>query len=207
MNWEGYDELGKYAGQRKKEFRLISEERKTILEKLASSIRRDLSLECSADLIFICTHNSRRSHMGHLWAQLASVHYKIVGIRCFSGGTEATAFNPRAVNALEKAGFGVDQLDETSNPVYLIYFPGAEDGVRIFSKKYEDPPNPTRGFIAVMTCSDADEACPLVEGASARFSIPYQDPKSFDGTQEEEARYDERSQQIAREMFYLFSLV
>lgn len=207
MKWEGFEELGTYARHRKREFNLITEERKAQLSRLAKAISRDLDLECSADLIFICTHNSRRSHMGQIWALVAAFDYDLIGIRCFSGGTEATAFNPRAVKALKKAGLEIEPMDESSNPRYLLRFPGAEDGVRIFSKHFEDPPNPTKKFLAVMTCSDADEACPIVPGASSRFSITYEDPKAYDNGPEEEAMYDERSQQIAREMFYLFSLV
>lgn len=207
MKWAGYETLNGYTRQRKKEFNQITEERKKQLERLAKAIRHDLDLECSADLIFICTHNSRRSHMGQLWALVAAYEYEIIGIRCFSGGTEATAFNPRAVRALNKAGLVMEQLDEDSNPEYLVILPGDEEGIRVFSKSYEDPPNPTKNFIAVMTCSDADEACPVVTGASSRHSITYGDPKDFDGTPEEENKYEERSQQIAREMFYLFSRV
>jgi len=207
MKWEAYEELGSYVRQRRKEFDQITEDRKKQLSRLAKAIGQDLDLECSADLIFICTHNSRRSHMGQLWALVAAYEYEIIGIRSFSGGTEATAFNPRAVQALLKAGMDIEQRDEASNPEYLVYLPGHEDGIRVFSKRYEDPPNPTNKFIAVMTCSAADEACPVVTGASSRHTITYEDPKDFDGTPEETKAYDERSEQIAREMIYLFSLI
>jgi len=207
MNWEGFEELGKYAQERKKEFKLITEERKKQLSRLGKAIRHDLDLDCNADLIFICTHNSRRSHMGQLWALVAAHAYEIIGIRCFSGGTEATALNPGAIKALEVAGLEFTLLEEDSNPEFLVSFPDAEEGIRVFSKKYGDPPNPTNEFIAVMTCYEADEACPVVTGASSRHSITYEDPKAFDGTPEEESAYAERSRQIAREMFYLFSQV
>jgi len=207
MKFVGNDILGEYILERKREFKIIPQERKKLLTRLASVITRDLSLDCSTDIIFICTHNSRRSHMAHIWAQFSSVYYDIVGVRCYSGGTEATAFNSSAVDALKSSGLQIDQMDENENPRYLVNFPGKEDGIRVFSKKYEDPPNPTNNFIAVMTCSDADEACPTVEGAASRFAITYEDPKAYDGTSEENARYEERSQQIAREMLFLFSIV
>jgi arsenate reductase len=145
--------------------------------------------------------------MGQLWAQLAADFYRVEGISCYSGGTEVTAFNPRAVQALESAGFSVSRQDESQNPVYLVKFPGADLGISSFSKKYSDPPNPTEHFIAVMTCSDADEACPIVYGASARHTITYEDPKRFDSTPEEKAKYNERCGQIATEMLYLFSRI
>jgi hypothetical protein len=58
-----------------------------------------------------------------------------------------------------------------------------------------------------MTCSAADKACPIVFGADARIAIPFDDPKAFDGTDQEAAKYDERCRQIAREMLYVFSRV
>ncbi|MCK4776283.1 MAG: protein-tyrosine-phosphatase, partial [Candidatus Krumholzibacteria bacterium] len=65
----------------------------------------------------------------------------------------------------------------------------------------------TEDFCAVMTCSQADKNCPVVVGASMRVAIPYDDPKAFDGTDQEAANYDERCRQISREMLYLFSAV
>ena len=197
--------LTEFVIQRKREYKIIPPERQKELGKLARAIERDLSLECSADLIFICTHNSRRSHMAQIWAQFAATHNHLEGVRCFSGGTEATAFSPSAVEALKSSGLSIEQMDESDNPEYQVGIPGQEDFLTVFSKRYEDPPNPTRNFIAVMTCSDADDACPVVEGASSRYAITYDDPKVYDGTPEERSGYHERSRQIAREMLYLFS--
>ena len=58
-----------------------------------------------------------------------------------------------------------------------------------------------------MTCSEADEACPVVLGAALRIPIRYEDPKIYDGTHEESTAYDARCLQIATEMLYLFSRV
>jgi arsenate reductase len=57
-----------------------------------------------------------------------------------------------------------------------------------------------------MTCTHADENCPFIPGAT-RISLPYEDPKAFDGTPEEEAIYAERCRQIARELLFAFSQV
>ncbi|MGB5285031.1 MAG: hypothetical protein WBN29_11010, partial [Polyangiales bacterium] len=71
----------------------------------------------------------------------------------------------------------------------------------------DDPFNPADGFAAIMTCSDADDACPVVMGAAIRAPIRYRDPKAADGTAQEVQAYDERCLQIATEMLYLFSRV
>lgn len=58
-----------------------------------------------------------------------------------------------------------------------------------------------------MTCSDADEASPLVMGAAGRCAIPCEDPEALDGTKVESRMDDERCAQIAREMLTVFSRV
>ena len=135
--------------------------------------------------------------MSQLWAQLAAGYYGVERVRCYSGGTEATAFHPQAVNTMRESGFQISVRIPGANPVYRVQFPGAGKDDRVFSKKYTDPPNPARGYIAVMTCSDADENCPVIPGTEVRIPVRYEDPKAFDDTPQEADRYDERSLQIA----------
>lgn len=77
----------------------------------------------------------------------------------------------------------------------------------MYSKKYTDSQNPQSDFGAIMVCSDADKSCPLVEGADARFSLPYDDPRYYDNSPSQELKYDETVREIAREMFYLVDQV
>lgn len=199
-------EIKNYISSIESDFNRIPEERKRKLRELSTFLHNRKLVKKSSDLIFICTHNSRRSHMSQLWAQTAAYFYSVTRVSCYSGGTEATMFNPRAIKALQKAGFEIEQSDSGTNPVYLVKYSMDMEPIKVFSKKIEDDPNPKEDFIAVMTCSDADEACPIVPGATMRFTLTYKDPKEADGTREEETRYDERCRQIASEMFYLFSL-
>ena len=186
----------------------VSEERKSELNALAQWTAESLDARGQADLIFICTHNSRLSHLSQVWAQVGADVAGIKGIRTFSGGTEATACNPRTVAAMQRAGFEVVQQDTIrgeANPTYLVST-GVTD-MACFSKKYGDESNPSEGFGAVMTCSSADRGCPVVYGADARFAIPYVDPKVSDGTDAEAATYDARLEQIGKEMLYLMGQV
>ena len=199
-------QVAEYIGQRISEFDQIPSDRKQALTKLALYVRSRVSAGEPAKLVFICTHNSRRSHMSQIWATAAANYYGVPKVECFSGGTEATAFNARAVAALERAGIKIEKTDEEKNPKYRV---DVADGLQLisFSKKYSDAPNPTSDFCAVMTCSTADKNCPTVAGASLRVAIPFEDPKVSDGTPTEAATYDERCAQICREMLYLFSQV
>ena len=196
-----------YIQQAQQGFDRIPDERKERLQKLALFVRDKIKVGEEAKLIFICTHNSRRSHMGQLWARVAADYYGVSDVRTFSGGTEATAFNPRAVAALERADFAIEKISESDNPHYRVGYASDAPTQEAFSKKYDDTVNPSENFAAIMTCSQADANCPFVPGATLRIAIPYEDPKEADGTPEEATRYDERSKQIATEMLYCFSLV
>jgi arsenate reductase len=189
------------------EFQQIPEERKVVLQQLASFIKQKLQSGEKVKLVFICTHNSRRSHISQLWAQTAAYYYGISGIETHSGGTEATAFNPRAVKAMQKAGFAIQQTSEEGNPRYEVKFTEGMQPMLAFSKVYDSAGNPAQDFVAIMTCSHADENCPFIPGASLRMPVNYDDPKDFDGTSQEEAKYGERTRQIGREMFYLMAQV
>jgi arsenate reductase len=182
----------------------ISEAHRESLDKIAAYIRAKQEKNQTCEIIFICTHNSRRSHLAQIWAQTAAENFALKNIKTYSGGTEATAFNPRAVAALQRAGFNIDSTG-SKNPNYKVSFSDNAKAMTCYSKKYSDRYNPQKGFLAVMVCDSADEACPVVAGAEARVSLPFNDPKKSDGKPEETATYDARSNQIAAEMFYIMS--
>lgn len=178
------------------------------LAQLASVVRKQLSETQRVDLLFVCTHNSRRSHMAQLLGLAAATRRGLRNVRTFSGGTEATAFNPRAIGALQRVGFEITGRPSDAsepNPHHVVRLGSTMEPVEAFSKRFTEAPNPSAGFIAVMTCSQADAACPFVQGAAARVAVPYDDPKAADGTPEEAARYDERVEQIGRDLAWVFA--
>ncbi len=198
--------LAAYIEERVSEFSAIDTERRTDLDALSEELANWLRRGQELPMTFICTHNSRRSHMAQIWAQCAARRHGLGAVQTFSGGTEATAFNPRAVAAMQRAGLAIELDVDGENPVYVVE-DGQGDGMRCWSKVFSDDANPSANFVAVMTCQSADEACPFVPGAQLRVALPYVDPKASDGTEREAAAYDERCAQIAREMLYLFSEV
>lgn len=182
----------------------ITTERKQILDALSQIIRQKIADGNKIQLVYICTHNSRRSHLGQVWAATAAAYYKVNHVTTFSGGTEATAFNHNAIKALERSGFIVEKQENNHNPKYQVFF-GENQSTICFSKKFDDQANPRDNFIAVMTCSDADENCPYIPGCDARIGTTYNDPKAYDNTIMVDEKYMERSNQIALESLYVFS--
>lgn len=185
----------------------IQENRRKLLDGLTHYIQKKAEQNLDINLNFICTHNSRRSHLAQVWAQTMAHYFGIKGVFCYSGGTEATALFPMAAKTLIKNGFLVKTLSEGNNPVYSIKYSELAHPVICFSKKFDDEFNPYHGFAAIMTCSDADVGCPFVPGAEMRIPITYEDPKVYDHTPQQEEKYLERSLQIAGEMFYVFSKI
>ncbi len=199
-----YSELTTYLSELENAFAEIPDTRKELLGEVATYIDQKLSNGDTVKLNFICTHNSRRSHLAQIWTATAAAHFGVDHIETYSGGTEATAFNPRAASALERAGFRIENPGG-DNPEYRVHYSDSHLPLIAFSKTFDYPSNPHSGFAAIMTCSDADENCPFIPGAEYRASVNYIDPKVSDGTDEEAATYDERCRQIAAEMFYMIS--
>jgi arsenate reductase (thioredoxin) len=185
----------------------VSKERKEILNPLVDFIQNKVNSNQDIRLNFICTHNSRRSHLSQIWAQTMAFQFTIDKVFCYSGGTEATAMFPKVAETLRNQGFQIDKIDETKNPIYEVKFDESQAPITCFSKVYLDDFNPKSNFGAIMTCNNADEGCPIVFGAEARFPVKYNDPKAFDGTELMDEKYAESSLEIASEMYYVFSQI
>ena len=183
----------------------IPSTRKVWLTEIIEYIKSKIENNQEINLNFICTHNSRRSQLSQVWAKVASVYYGIE-INSYSGGVEVTAFNERAIDSLVRSGFSI-LFENSINPKYEISYSENENPIIAFSKLFDDDFNKADYFAAIMTCSDADENCPHIPNAEKRIPLRYDDPKSYDDTPFELEKYDERSLQIASEMFYVFSQI
>ncbi|MCX7549577.1 protein-tyrosine-phosphatase [Xanthomarina sp. F2636L] len=182
-------------------------ERKKILQELIEYIQEKVSGKQEIRLNFICTHNSRRSHLAQVWAQTLAHHFQISQMFCYSGGTEVTALFPKVVKTLELSGFYIQKLSEESNPVYSMKYSENKHPIIGFSKTFDDVFNPKSNFAAILTCSQADVGCPFIAGAEKRIPITYEDPKVSDGSPNQKEVYSNRSLQIATEMYYVFSQI
>ncbi len=184
----------------------LPRDRGEVLKPLIAYVQQKLNTGQEAHLVFICTHNSRRSQFAQIWAHTAAAVHGIP-IQTSSGGTEVTAFHENAVRSLIRSGFEVVTDGSSINPVYLVRHSPHAEPLRMYSKSYDDPANASDKFVAVMTCAHADENCPFIPGAEQRIPIRYDDPKVFDDSPEAGLHYDACSLQIASDMFYIFSKI
>ncbi|MGB6267915.1 MAG: protein-tyrosine-phosphatase [Olleya sp.] len=185
----------------------ITKDRQAVLQPLIDFIKSKSDNNQPINLNLICTHNSRRSHLSQVWAQVIAHYYSVKNVTTYSGGTEATAMFPKVGETLAKTGFEVKALSEGKNPVYSIKYSDNLHPIIAFSKTFDDAFNPKSNFAAIMTCSSADQGCPFIGGAEKRIPITYEDPKAFDNTELQNEKYLERSNQIATEMKYVFKQV
>ena len=179
----------------------ISDQRKDLLKPLQDYLSLEVKQKTGVNLNFICTHNSRRSQLCQVWAKVIGDFYGH-NINTFSG-IEITACNERTIDSLVRMGFDVNKSGG-ENPHYKLKYHPNKPPITLFSKIYDNLPNPKTHFAAVITCTHADENCPFIPGAEKRISLPYGDPKAYDNTADEAKMYDERSIQIATEMKYVF---
>ena len=197
-----------FVKERLAEIAEIPEERQKELLKLARYIASCQSAGKPTKLLFVCTHNSRRSQLAQLWAKIGATRFGLEELESYSGGTEATAMNRRTVAALERVGLEITKADgDSTNPKYSVVFGKAASPQICFSKTLIESPNPAKEFAAIMTCSSADESCPIVRGSELKMALPYEDPKVSDDTPKEAAAYDEKCKEIAREMLFVMSHV
>jgi arsenate reductase len=158
-------------------------------------------------LNFICTHNSRRSHIGQFWGAVIPYWLGLPPIQSYSGGTEVTACHPNTLKALSDFGVEITALTEGTNPHYQLKFGEDIPTIEAWSKLYSDSANPQNNFAAIMTCTSADEGCPFVAGAIARISLPFTDPKHADGTPQQDETYLQTIQEIGQVMLCVFKQV
>ncbi|WP_298949299.1 hypothetical protein [uncultured Polaribacter sp.] len=184
----------------------LTDDRKTLLLRISESIAKEYTKNEVVNINFICTHNSRRSQLGQVWAFFAAQFFDL-NINALSGGTEVTAFYRNTVKTLQKVGFDFKIEDFShQNPKYIISFDGSKKSILGFSKRFDDPINKDP-FIAITTCNNADANCPFIPTALERFHLPFVDPKASDGTKAQEETYLKTNQQIAAEVYFIFENV
>tara|TARA_B100000886_G_C20398444_1_gene481503 strand:+ start:133 stop:756 length:624 start_codon:yes stop_codon:yes gene_type:complete len=184
----------------------VEKNRKDKLIELAQTIKNTYKNENNVKIIFICTHNSRRSQFSHAWAYVSSLYFKLDFIKPFSGGTEIDTVNLNVINSLINSGLKIEKT-HNSKVIYLLKSFKKDKGINLYSKVYDSKLNPSKHFIAIMTCSDADQMCPVIRGADKKISLPYSDPRGADNTGLEKEAYDQTCSIIAKEMFYLMKQV
>lgn len=197
--------LKEYIEKRLSEADLISPDRKSLLQAWAKDMAYEYKLNQKLDLLFICTHNSRRSQFAEAWGTSAAAYFDLKNTKCYSGGTEVTACHQNTVNALESAGFTHRPAGRENNKTYPLSSTDPAIEMLLYSKLYNTEENPQKQFFALMTCASADQNCPYIPEALSRIALNYEDPKVADDTPQESEVYAERCSEIAREILFAFA--
>ena len=110
-------------------------------------------------VLFMCIHNAARSQMAEgLFRHLYGDDFDV-----YSAGSDPRKVDPLAIKCMEE--IGIDISGHRSKSL----------------KEFED-----QEFDYVITvCGNSYNACPFFAGGKKYFKQPFEDPSSFDGTEEE----------------------
>ena len=202
------DELTSYCRSLPDEFVNVPDSTGKNLREAGTYIIDQLNNGQLTSISFVCEHNSRKSHLGQIWTEMATLYYGIDNVKCYSGGTTPTHVNQRIIKALENTGFHISEKGIAGNgPKYHLGFGRPSQGFEIFSKRYDHPMNPDTNYMAISLCYNPEECCPISYGADQQLTIPYEDLQPFDNTPLETDMYDRQCRQIARDMFFMMDFV
>lgn len=198
-------ELCRHAALLTTSFDMIESEHLQSINQLSDWIAKNWTPDSTLHVLITCTGNSRRSILGASMGNLAAAYYGFDNIRFHSGGTIPSAFNKRTIATLKEIGFQIEPTGDeaergdskTPNLIYLVKWGKGLEAVE-FSKRYNVKTNPQSDFSAIMVCSEADQECPTVPGASLRISMTFIDPKLYDEGAFEKSKYAERRDDIGR---------
>ncbi len=202
-----YPILQNYVHDLYPDYRSISEERRRIIEELASYIRGNIQTGVKTELLFVGTNNSTRSQFSYVWARTAAYYYGVNNLSFFSGGISPSEIDTQTIMALEDAGFIAYKINQTGETTYEIKYSYNLNPITIRSKTYNTFGQPTINFASIVVCANADINLPVIKGTNFRTSLHYFDPKAYQGTNEVMDQYKEKCREAALEMFYLFYLL
>ncbi len=162
--------------------------KKNHLDEIVSEINAGLAK--TDNIVFLCTHNSRRSQLCQIWGSILSKIYKI-DLNFHSAGSEKTEVHKNIFYCLSNAGVKVGD-----NKIHF------EDlTINLRSKRLGEIK--AKKFIAIMTCSDAEKSCPTDPRSIKNIKIIYEDPKIFDNSEREKEEYYKTSKSIAEDLNYI----
>ncbi|HGE72053.1 TPA: arsenate reductase ArsC [Candidatus Poribacteria bacterium] len=113
-----------------------------------------------AKVLFLCTRNSVRSQIAEAFLK----KYAGDKFEVYSAGLEPGEIHPYTKKVMEEIGF-----DFSKN---------RSKGLSEFMGKMHI------GFL-ITVCSNAEEKCPFFPGIAKRLHWPFEDPASYEGTEEE----------------------
>ncbi len=116
--------------------------------------------ESKTKVLFLCTHNSVRSQMAEAFLR----HFGAEYFEVYSAGLEKSEINPLTIKVMEELNY------DLSNQ---------------YSKEVAEYRGNIHFGILITVCSKAEEKCPIMPGLGTRLHWPFDNPSSFEGTEEE----------------------
>lgn len=186
-------------------FNSFSKKRLKILDQLMVYLKELVAKKLELNVIFVCTHNSRRSQFAQFWLDTFLHNFGIENYNIFSAGTVETEVHKNVISVIEHYGFTVTKDSEINNKKYKIAL-GKGYEINLFSKEITSVLEAGLGsFVLIFVCDSAYENCPFVIENQKHFSLTFEDPGRYDEDLNALEYYQKCAYKIAAEMHYLAS--
>ncbi len=187
------DELDEFCKTSIREFSSIPLERKAILENAAELLSK------KPYILFTCQTNSRRTLLLQVWSQTAFYYYGL-NKSSFSIGDTISSIYPGLVTLFKESGFTYHEFG-TEDPKGYIISINKKYPKNIIVPKKDLGKIDTSKVIVVSICFTGEKS--VLASNTLHISIPYESPKLFENTPNENQKYFVLNKQISIEMFYL----
>lgn len=194
-----------YCDRRIAEFDQISEDRKAELKKLVAYLR--YKENDPVQLIFVGHQNARRSLFAQVWCKVAANYFQKKNVETYSMGEEETEIASNIVYTFMSLGFDLFVEGDDLNSRHFFVFDTRLNACICFSKTQYHRSVPHENFGTIFISSDTENTFGNKDGNELLLMLPFDDPQKSDGTSEAQQEYRKCSNQIAREMLYVFSEV
>ena len=161
--------------QKIENFKPVKEEEEIIFNTIN---KLNSYLNLCRDIVFVCTHNSRRSIYCEVWGKIIANKYS-KNINFYSAGTKKTSVYGEVIKSFSRLGIKSKTLEEIQ----------------------------LDKFICIFTCSKAERSCPIDTRSIVNIPLLFDDPKKFDGLKNERIEYQKTCSQIAEKINFILKRI
>ena len=169
-----------------------SEKEKKIIYNVINKLNNNIKV--CRDIVFICTHNSRRSIFCEVWANILANKY-LKNINFYSAGTERTSIHNEVIKSFSRLG-----IKTKENTIQI-----GETSIILKSKILKELK--LDSFISIFTCGEAEESCPIDRRSQINIPLLFDDPKRYDGLKNERIEYDKTCSLIAKKLNFIIKRI
>lgn len=185
-----YPEVSKYFSTLKKNFRSMTSDRESEMNKISQLIVKKKGKSKPSVIVLVTSNNSSSDQLAQVILQAAATYYKQDGIKFYSAGNSSGSLDERIIANLTKAGFKINSVSGKTEVKY------SDQGtpISLFPKTTDDPSLPKSDFYTILLCP----ACSAPANSEYTASISIKDLSEVKDEQE----FQQEFQKLASELTF-----